>query len=186
MRTIGIVLLVAGTIIGSLGGAKLPQADWTVAGAGFALLAVALLLLRWPAKGGAGARERGAQDVLSLLRSMPDELDAISARAAGLELPALLEELSALDRKYLQPIADGSPALLGQLGAQRFADVFGQYASGERQLARAWSAAADQHGPEAIASLQRSAERIREAVELLGAQPATDADAPSALETDRS
>lgn len=169
MRNLGIVLLVLGTIVGSLGGAKLPTANWAVAGAGFAMLVAALVLLRWPKKGdGTKSADAPEKVVIPLLRELPKEIEAIRLEAEDLELPALLERLGKLDREFLQGISEGSPALLSSLGPQRFADVFGQYASGERLLARAWSAAADHHRPEALDALERSALRIREAVEYLG------------------
>jgi hypothetical protein len=165
-----VALLVLGTVTASLGGARLPQADWRIAGAGLAALAAGAALLRRSGRGGAeatgsaGAPGDSAADVaLRALRALPARLDALEAEAPSLELPELIRRLSALAAELGDPIAEGSPGLLRRLGTERFAEVLGTYASGERALARAWSAAADQHRPEALAALSAGAARIREA-----------------------
>ena len=175
MKHAGIALLVIGTIVGSLGGAKLPKVDWVIAGVGFGMLAIAIVLLRMSAAkdrkerataDGADPRE----DPLGAIRTLPKRLDVIVEEAASQPLKTLIEKLSELDTELMSPIADGAPRLLGTLGAQRFASIFGDYASGERWLTRAWSAAADQHRPEALKALERARTKIHDAVEAIDAK----------------
>lgn len=170
IRKIGMVLLVAGTVVASLGGAKLPTASVPVSAAGLGLLLAALVCLRWkrPAERSGGAESpQGA--VLARLSELPARVAHLHAEARELALPGILERLDALDAELVGPIADGSSSLLSELGATRFADVFGAFAGAERALARAWSAAADGHRPETEAALGRALERARDAARALPA-----------------
>ncbi len=162
MKHVATALLVLGTIVGTLGGAHLPTADWRIVAVGLVLLAVGALLAR-RAGGGAQATVALHGDLLAALAALPGRVDQLAADAASLDLVELRHRIDRLGEEALQPIADSSPALLPVLGASRFAEVFGVFASGERQLARAWSAAADEHRVEALAAIARGAERIREA-----------------------
>ena len=168
MRALAWSLLVIGTVVASLGGARLPSASAVVSGAGLALLIVAIALLR---RSQAADRQDGAtlssSDPRSLLPALPERLEVIERDAQALPLPELIRRLDALGAELVTPIADGSPPLLPKLGTQRFASIFGPFASAERALARAWSAAADGHRPEALASLGLALSRSRDAVSAL-------------------
>ena len=164
MKTVGMVLLVVGTIVASLGGAKLPSASLPVAGAGLGLLVVALVLMRYKPKGAAATGPASSESaVLELVARLPERLDALSSEASELSLEELTKRLDAIDVELVAPIADGSGELLGPLGAMRFAEVFGAFASAERSLARTWSAAADGHRTEALASLENAKARALDA-----------------------
>jgi hypothetical protein len=162
MKKLGLLLLVIGTVVGSLGGAKLPSASWPISAAGLAILVAAVIALRWRGSTpGEAARIESDGDVASLLARLPERIAELSAKAPKLELSALTLELDAIEAELLAPIAERSSALLPVLGASRFADVFAAFAGTERSLARAWSAAADGHRPEAESSIQRALERSR-------------------------
>lgn len=171
MMRLGYLLLVAGTILASLGGAKLPEADRVLAGIGIAMLVVAVIVMR-RAMGMTGATALTGsavpvEAVPELMRKLLPEIEALAAEAKDLPLATITRRIDQLEPTYLRPLADGSPGLMGVLGPERFAEVAGAYASGERFLARAWSAAADKHRPETLASLDRAIERMREALALL-------------------
>ncbi len=165
MKTLITVLLIAGTIVGAFGAGKLPQADPYFTGAGLVLLVVAGVLgWRQRRKDAAlPASAGGNVDVPALIRALPSKLQPISDAADGITLAELAERIGDLDADYFRPIADAAPLLLGPMGTERFAAVFGVYASGERLISRAWSAAVDQHRPEAVASLREGVKRIQEA-----------------------
>lgn len=158
---VGQALLVSGTIIGTLGGARTPGVSWTLTGVGLALLVAAGVLLR-QARGGAAAT--AAADVGADMTALAERLRALANQAPGLKPSAMVERIAALHAELVVPIGDRVPFMLKRLGAQRFADVFGTYAGGERALSRAWSAAADEHAEEARAALAVSAVRVAEAV----------------------
>jgi len=172
-RIAGYGLLIAGTVLGSLGGARVPRADWTLALTGMALLVVgALLLRRRPAMGtkAAGTADgpgAPASSVTDRIRELHGHVQGLAREAAGLALPDLRDRLGNLDRDYLRPLGDEAPALLASLGPARFAATFGSYAGAERALHRAWSAATDGHRPEAMTSLELGRRRLAETVETL-------------------
>lgn len=168
----GYLFLIAGTIIASLGGAKLPEADRVLSGVGLALLVVSVVLMR-KSTGTAGPNALSgsvspATTVPVLLKGLIPRLEALAAEAADLPLVTITRRIDELEPDYLGPLADSSPALMEALGPEKFAEIAGMYASGERFLARAWSAAADKHRPEALASLHAATERMREALAMLG------------------
>ena len=63
--------------------------------------------------------------------------------------------------------ADARNALVQRFGLQRFADVMTQFASAERFVNRAWSAAADGYINEASKSLQRAEDHLNQASRLI-------------------
>jgi hypothetical protein len=162
VKRLGFVLLVLGTIVASLGGAKLPTASTPITAVGLAILLASLVALRWRRGGGTAAEsasEHGA--VQAMLTALPDRIEQLERTAAQLELPALMRELDVIEAEVLAPIAERAAKLLPELGAARFADVFSPFAASERALARAWSAAADGHRPEAEASIARALDSSR-------------------------
>jgi hypothetical protein len=168
MRQVAWVLLVAGTIVGSLGGARLPEASYPVAAAGVALIIVAAVLLHAKRKQHrAGSLEHG--EVLAAMRALAEPLGALTREAPELPLSEIAARIAHLNTTYFAPIADGAPRMLSAMGATRYADVFTTYASGERAISRAWSAASDHHRPETLAALRAGTARIEEALDKLGA-----------------
>lgn len=159
-------LLVSGTVLGTLGGARMPGVSWPLALGGLVLLVAAGLLLRF---GRGRSMDALADDVSPELEQLARAVAELEAQGASLPLSQLVLQLSSLDAALVQPIGERAPRMLRRLGAERFAEVFGHYAAGERALARAWSAAADQHAPEARAALAASARLLAEAHERLGA-----------------
>lgn len=171
MKTLATVLIIAGTIVGAFGGGKLPKADPLVTGIGILLLIIGGVILSMQRRAHAKAAASAVDgiDVLALMRALPPKLQPISDEADQLTLAQIAERIGDLDADYFRPIADGAPALLGSMGTARFASVFGVYASGERLISRAWSAAVDQHRPETLVSLREGIVRITEAAAAIDA-----------------
>ena len=74
-----------------------------------------------------------------------------------------------IDDQLAEPFADFADArnaLVQRFGLQGFADVMTQFASGERFVNRAWSAAADGYMEEVAASLERAQGHLNKAQEL--------------------
>lgn len=164
MKTSAVVLLVGGTIVASVGGARLPEAHPGVVGAGLLLLATALVLAR-RSSGGAAHPVRGGTvaGFTSRLGVLSGELDALAEEAPRLSLEQIGQRIAALEPGHFRPLADDAPLLMDVLGGDRFADFAGTYAAGERLVSRAWSAAVDQHRPETLVSLKAGAEAVRAA-----------------------
>lgn len=172
MKMLSNILLVVGTIVGALGGAQLPEANWTVALAGVGILTVGAVFSRMvrrlpSAADIAGPRPANARELLDRLCG---EIDSIEAEIDSLTVDRLAEKLRVLDSEQIRPLARAVPGFLRDFGGARFAEIFGPYASGERLIGRAWSAATDRHHSEAVASFREGAARIRQACRFLDAK----------------
>ena len=167
------ILMVAGTIVATLGGARLPAADPFVTGAGIAILLAGIVLRKIAVRNkqkldksasSAGIGRAGGQPVVETMKGLLEKLEQNSTNAKharrGTELAGRLAALE----PDLYSVADTAPALLDVVGAQTFALAFSEFAQGERALRRAWSAAADGHDEEARASLSDAIHRIRSAI----------------------
>ncbi len=169
LRTAAIAFLVIGTIVGALGGAHLPTACPWIAGTGLLILAAGAAMLRLSrrssASGETGTGPGGtAGEALETLAKLPAPVAELSENAADLPLDEIRDRIGEISKDYLQPIADAAPSLLLHLGSRDYAEVMSAYATGERLLHRAWSAATDNHRDECLASLSRVGEQLDESV----------------------
>lgn len=169
MKAAGLALLVLGTIVASLGGARVPSIDRLTVAIGLVLVVAGAVVARVAARSAGGtASAAPVTDALDALRELAPRVRAVLADAEGTPLPALADRLSALKREAFDPLSERAPALLGAMSGDRFASVFGPYASAERAVGRAWSAASDGHAEEAIGSLRVAVERLDEAIAAAG------------------
>jgi len=102
-------------------------------------------------------------------------IDALQAELSSLptepqRLHAILTRLDDAQRTHVADFVDARERLIGRHGLGRFAMIMDRFAASERAINRAWSAAADDHLPEAEASLAVAAERLAETAETLAAQ----------------
>lgn len=172
VKTIGLALLVLGTVVASLGGARLPEADHLVSGVGVAMLVGGLVAMRLAARTAAGdaQAERGGEgDPLALLRGLPEQIAPLREQATTLELPRLVDAIGEVVRRHFSPLSENAPSLLPRLGPDLFSRVLGPYARAERSIARAWSAASDGHREESVASLDQAHSLLAEALKELEA-----------------
>jgi hypothetical protein len=101
------------------------------------------------------------REVTSLRRDLDDILDE-EAR-----LVAIVDRIGALQTGPIMAFFDARPVLVATLGLAGFAHVMDRFSALERSLNRAWSAAADEHEPEALDSLARAESIIPEVREHL-------------------
>lgn len=88
-------------------------------------------------------------DVQALLR---DVAGAPEDRQAA----EILRRVEAIQATRLAPFVEARPELMGRYGVAAFARLMDPFAAAERQINRAWSAAADRALPESVASLERA------------------------------
>ena len=91
--------------------------------------------------------EAAHEDVERLLRdvtALPEDQQAAEIR----------RQIDTIQAARLTPFAAARPELMGRYGVAGFARLMDPFAAAERQLNRAWSAAADHVLPEAIASIE--------------------------------
>ena len=184
MRATAIVLLVVGTVVASLGGAKLPSADLPTTVAGVLLLVIGALLLRIAERRGRTREDSphgraGAPTLRELSESLDDfarQVSRISTAAEELETTQLRSRLDVLESEYLEPLEERARGTFPLFTRNTYAEVFGELAAGEVLLRRAWSASVDGHREESLRSLRRAelhisrvAAKVRDLVQLGGA-----------------
>lgn len=96
------------------------------------------------------------------LQELRDTRAAVSrADTEQQRLKLIVERLGRLQLTHLAPFIDGRDRLTRELGLRRMAEILDGFSAAERQVNRAWSAASDNHEPEALACLNRAAELIQ-------------------------
>jgi hypothetical protein len=98
--------------------------------------------------------------VQELRQAIPNLEDA-AARAQ------IVDRLDAIARKELDGVVQARPQLIGRLGLSGYARLMDRFAAAERQLNRAWSAAADHVIDESADCLAEGEARLREALQRL-------------------
>lgn len=171
MRTRANVLLSIGTILATLGGARLPEVQWLLVGVGSAVLVAGGIMFRLASRRPEEAGKEEGVAAVETLRGLADDLRDLLRASASLSLTELVDRLSELETGAMAQIGEAIPEQLQVLGGARFAEIYGEYAAGERLIHRAWSAAADGHRPEAIRSLTDGVGRIQAALEMMGGTP---------------
>lgn len=106
--------------------------------------------------------DRIDRNLAALRRDLEDMLDE-EAR-----LITIVDRVSNILGDDVMPFFDAKMVLIGSLGLAGFAGLMDRFSALERTLNRAWSAAADDHEPEAMACLDRAAQIVPEVRERLG------------------
>jgi hypothetical protein len=107
---------------------------------------------RAPGTGGPTANSP-EQALASAHRTLEELRNAIGGRPDDAGLKRIVDCLNELQAAQFNAFVDARSRLLGSLGMGRYARLMGSFATAERQLNRAWSAAADRVPDEAIRSL---------------------------------
>ena len=154
MKALAWTLFVAGTLVAAGAGAKLPPI-WSAFGVGIALAVVGALMLRkqMAAEPGADKEVGGITDLAGLgtaLEALATEVGALSEEG---DAAALKTGIEAAQGGRILPIVEARMLLATAHGIESYAEVFTPFASGERCLARAWSALGDGHLAEAQAQV---------------------------------
>lgn len=89
------------------------------------------------------------------------ELPAMPSEEAKLD--AIVERLGDAQKTHLAAFVDARPRLIAKLGMGGYAELMDRFAAAERQINRAWSAAADQYLDEALRCLHNAPPMLAEA-----------------------
>lgn len=81
---------------------------------------------------------------------------------------AIIERLGEVQATHVPNFADGRPVLISRLGLSGFAELMDHFAGMERQINRAWSAAADGVYDESLDSIERASVMAQETRAALG------------------
>lgn len=125
----------------------------------------------------AGANGRGAvdgrralEDAREAVAALNTELAATRANSGDVKqrLRLILERLTALQEGPLANFIADRPRLINKMGLAGYAALMDRFAAGERQINRAWSAAADGYLEEAEACVAEAEPLLVEAITRLG------------------
>jgi hypothetical protein len=97
------------------------------------------------------------------IQRVPKEIAALAASAASMPIEELKTRIDAIVHQDFDPVHDAQEALIQAQGFAKYAAHTGPWASGERMVYRAWSAATDGHRPEAMAALREAIPHFEEA-----------------------
>jgi hypothetical protein len=115
--------------------------------------------------GDAPAGALGAAEVRRRIGALADQLADLAGRVDGMDAAAIHAAVDPLLSVHLYAIVESRGAVAAKLGPTGFVAVFGPFASAERQMNRAWSAAVDGNAEEARDSVRRAADGMVETVQ---------------------
>jgi len=167
------VLYAIGIVLAIVGAAKLPDPDqrwpdtWPMFGGGVVVAGVGLAL--WRASIKAEARQgqlggRSVDELLALLVQARDMAQLIHADFHSLDSPAIRSRIDELLDTTLLPFVEDRHVLVETYGMKLGADIILRASSAERNFNRVWSAAADNHLPEAETSLHTALAMMNELI----------------------
>lgn len=118
-----------------------------------------------PTVDGGAATGAGAESELRALRGELAELrrDVAAANDATLRLQLIVDRAERMTAEHVPPFIAARPQLAARLGLAGYAQLMDRFAAGERQLNRAWSAAADGYEEEAVRCLDNASILLEEA-----------------------
>ena len=94
-------------------------------------------------------------EIERLINTLIDELPDIHSEPV--RVGKMVDLLGEAQREYIPAFAGDRETLIARMGLGGYAALMDRFAALERQINRAWSAAADDHEPEAAASLELAA-----------------------------
>jgi len=98
--------------------------------------------------------EEALEAIISTVNGLVRDLPTLPSDAARCE--AIVEMIGRAERDHVPTFVDARSLLISRLGLAGFASLMDRFAALERQINRAWSAAADEHFPEAATCLAKA------------------------------
>ncbi|MEE2755487.1 MAG: hypothetical protein VYA30_02445 [Myxococcota bacterium] len=114
-----------------------------------------------------GSGSISAVNVRVMVTEVAEQVGGLAERVKENQSPTIAcadeirQEIERLALSHFQPIVDARYRLQAEIGLAAFAEAFGPFSAGERNVSRAWSALVDEHWPEAVASLANAATALR-------------------------
>jgi hypothetical protein len=145
-----------------------------ITSAGTLMLLVGALIARRHRDAGAAMIDEGSMIPITSesLGKLGAEIDQLLARPTASETAAnqqICDVTDELQKRWITPLLRAQNALVAQQGIGRAADPLATFAAVERNLYRAWSAAADGYVEEAIAALRNARQQTALTQEKLAA-----------------
>jgi len=111
--------------------------------------------------------EGSDKDPFVLLASAMGPLEKLERDIHGLKSAQICERVDEILDKYVHPFVEVRQKLINRLGMDAGAEILVTVAYGERMLNRVWSAASDNHRPEACTVLPDAVDAFEEAEVLI-------------------
>ncbi len=125
---------------------------------------VVLRMVRAAGKTASAESVTGFESVQSALRKSSQSISLLDDRLDGMTCEEVLEYVDATCVPLLNEFADGRMVIRNRFGTGVYASVMTEFASGERYLNRAWSAAADGYVDEVTRSVRHARDFLAAAV----------------------
>ena len=110
--------------------------------------------------GPADSPQHTLEAIQGTIEQLRRQLSEIPERSARLDL--IVEQIGELQKTQMVAFVDARPALVSRIGLGGYAALMDSYAAAERQINRAWSAAADEAYEEATACLDEASTLIED------------------------
>ena len=168
--SVGPYLFAVGILVAIAGSAKLPDAQGQfpdtlpifILGALAAATGIFLWRRQIKLEQEQPDNDPNAVNPFERLESIQAPLAKLSEEAPTLGTEQLCDRVDAILQEYVIPFAQARHKIIEKLGMDKGAELLVVVAYGERMLNRAWSAAADEHAPESVASVQEAYEAFKE------------------------
>ncbi|MCP4190908.1 MAG: hypothetical protein GY768_09805 [Planctomycetaceae bacterium] len=165
-RFLSYSLLFGGVITAAIASAKIPSSGqtfantWPITILALVVAVVGVCFWRW-----ALSRERKSPthaseqplDPFVLLTAFGQPLNKLKDQAGKITTQEITAQVDRLQTNYLIPFSLVRHQVIDRLGMREGAEILVDLAVVERMLNRAWSAAADECGPESIAAIDEAA-----------------------------
>ena len=169
----GYLLLIGGFLLGAYATALDVQAtDWSLFVPGAAVAIVGLLMLKSATRGEATSERvltANRTELRESIGNVVNELDAIQRAAETLTTDDLRHQIDDRLRDDLRRFAEARESMVHLFGIQTYADIMSDFAAGERNVNRVWSASTDGYRAEALTYLERASGRFHAAQQRLEA-----------------
>ena len=173
LRQLGYILFAVGLLVSVVGAAKAPAADttwpdtWPLFLGGWIVSCIGVVIWRLSLSAAEEDYTTSA-DALAILHQLNKELQSnYESWKGATDCRSLNESITRFQEQYVNPFALNRNQFVSRLGMEAGAEIIITCSYGERMLNRVWSATADEHLPEALASLAEAREAFSLAVQQL-------------------
>ena len=173
MKGAGFILLIGGFLVGAYSTAlDIRVTNWSLFIPAAVVALVGLLILKRQSRGEAKSTEVLTANKAELNASIANivaELDAIISSREDISTDQIRQEIDRRLRDDLRRFAEARESMVHLFGVQTYADIMSEFAAGERNINRVWSASTDGYRGEADRYLDRAMSRFRDAQSQLDA-----------------
>jgi hypothetical protein len=178
MRTLGMILLFGGFLAAAFVSVRHADTeflawetiDWMWYAPGFLVGVAGVVILRVTAQQTATHAHKLDADLQQLRAALDTLVEKLAGMNAGREQIDVYDVHRRIDAELTADLAafvEAREALIPTYGLQEYANLMNEFALGERNINRAWSASADGYIDEVWKSLQIGEQRMRAAQQLL-------------------